>query len=52
MTENKKISLFIPSLRGGGAERMMVFIIDGFAKKTIPDGSFGLANGDVGGCFL
>ena len=52
MSENKKISLFTPSLLGGGAERMMLIVTDGFTKKTIPDGSFGFVNGDVGGCFL
>ena len=52
MFENKKISLFIPSLRGGGAERMMVVVTDGFSKEGISGGSFGFVNDDVDGCFL
>lgn len=33
MPENKKVSFFIPSLRGGGAERMMVNLANGFAER-------------------
>lgn len=33
MTNNKHIALFIPSLRGGGAERVMLTLAKGFAKK-------------------
>ena len=34
-SENKKISLFIPSLRGGGAERMMVNLANEFSRRGI-----------------
>lgn len=33
MSEEKKIALFLPSLRGGGAERMMVYLANGFAER-------------------
>ncbi|MBE3581288.1 MAG: glycosyltransferase [Thermoanaerobacteraceae bacterium] len=33
--ENKKIGLFLPSLRGGGAERVMVNLARGFAEQGL-----------------
>lgn len=29
----QKLSLFLPSLRGGGAERVMVYLANGFARR-------------------
>src|SRR5690625_213840 len=31
--KNKRISLYLPSLRGGGAERVMVTLANGFAEQ-------------------
>ncbi|MEA5527544.1 glycosyltransferase [Nodularia spumigena] len=33
MNSDKKITLFLPSLRGGGAERIMVYLANGFAQR-------------------
>ncbi len=34
MNNNYKIAFFIPSLGGGGAERMMVNLVNEFSKKN------------------
>jgi glycosyltransferase involved in cell wall biosynthesis len=34
-TNNKKIALFIPSLRGGGAEKIFVNLANGFIEKNL-----------------
>jgi len=36
MNREKRIALFVPSLRGGGAERMMVNLANSFASRGIP----------------
>ncbi|MEE6161778.1 glycosyltransferase [Cylindrospermopsis raciborskii DSH] len=33
MKSGKKITLFLPSLKGGGAERIMVYLANGFAQR-------------------
>ena len=33
MKSDKKITLFLPSLHGGGAERIMVYLANGFAQR-------------------
>ena len=35
MNNKSKIALFLPSLRGGGAERMMVHLARGFVERGL-----------------
>ena len=46
MEDHKEIALFIPSLQGGGAERFMVDLSNGFAKKGY---NVSLIVGNMGG---
>ncbi len=36
MRSNARIALFVPSLNGGGAERVMVFLANGIAERGLP----------------